>query len=71
MTSENFIYWLDGYLVDKDKLTEEDFLKIKNKLSSVFVKKTPYLSGPGSIPANFSDSIYNPTPIDPIPKTYC
>jgi hypothetical protein len=52
MTPENFIYWLDGYLVDKDKLTEEDINKINIKLSNVFTKVTPYL--------NLSSNLFNP-----------
>lgn len=35
MTFDNFVYWLDGYMSDKDAPNEIEWQKIKDKIEEV------------------------------------
>lgn len=41
MTTENCLYWLDGYLEDRDSLTKKEVERVKDMISESIVVKTP------------------------------
>lgn len=63
MTSEQFAYWMQGFVeLNGAAPTDEQWQSIKEHLAMVFVKLTPPVQFTPSIPGG-PDRTYVPTPI--------
>lgn len=56
MTFDNFVYWLDGYMSDKDAPNEIEWKKIKDKIKEVQAHKNK------PVTRTISGGMWHPSP---------